>query len=256
MTSLLPFGKSILPYVLLANLPQSIISFLYLMYNGMMTCMLANREWFQYGIKRAPLRVSTPARGQRSTYFLQLPYTYSIPLLAGSLILHWLLSQSLFLARVKISNNQGAKMKYDRFRIFVGGDIFERPGDKEGVITTLGYSNIGFIASLVWGVVMTIFLIVLGCVMVYPTGIPGGGTNSAVISAACHVNCANGQDLEATDYDIYDIEMPHRPLKWGVKVEGGVNEVGHCCFSSEEVRPPVSGHLYAGNAGTPKKYWH
>ncbi|KAF2827056.1 hypothetical protein CC86DRAFT_264039, partial [Ophiobolus disseminans] len=95
------FGKgSIIPFVLIVNSPQFIISILYLLYNGLFTGMLAGREWAQYAVKRAPLRVVTlPKPTQRSTHFLQLPYVWSIPLLIACALLHWLVSQSLFLAR-------------------------------------------------------------------------------------------------------------------------------------------------------------
>jgi len=53
----------------------------YFTYNGLFTSMLANREWAQCSIKRAALRVSVPKTGQRSTYFLQLAYLYSVPLM-------------------------------------------------------------------------------------------------------------------------------------------------------------------------------
>ncbi|KAF2181016.1 hypothetical protein K469DRAFT_793638 [Zopfia rhizophila CBS 207.26] len=84
-----PFGEqSIISYVLLANLPQAVASLIYITYNGLFTCMLANREWTGYTIKRAPLRVTIPRSGQRSTYFLQLPYAWSVPLLVASILLH------------------------------------------------------------------------------------------------------------------------------------------------------------------------
>lgn len=49
-------GDSILPTVLVVNSPQLVISFLYLLYNSLLTCMLAGREWTQYAVKRTPLR--------------------------------------------------------------------------------------------------------------------------------------------------------------------------------------------------------
>jgi len=53
--------------VLLANLPQAIVSFLYLMYNGIFTSMLLGHEYSKYGVQgnRKPLRVTTP-HGQQS----------------------------------------------------------------------------------------------------------------------------------------------------------------------------------------------
>src|SRR3954471_9397339 len=37
---------------------------------------------------------------QRSSYFISLPLRYGIPLYVSSGIMHWLISQSLFLARI------------------------------------------------------------------------------------------------------------------------------------------------------------
>lgn len=45
------------------------------------------------------LRVSSPEGMQRSTYFLSLPLKYSIVLMVASIMLHWLISQSVFLVQ-------------------------------------------------------------------------------------------------------------------------------------------------------------
>src|SRR4051812_18450004 len=97
----LPHGStSVIPHILLANLPQAVVSFINLVYNWQFTAMLAQREWSNYAIKRAPLRVTTPSPSQRSTYFLQLPYAFSVPLLLAAVVLHWFISQSIFLVRI------------------------------------------------------------------------------------------------------------------------------------------------------------
>ena len=64
--------------VLLANLLQGILSFLYLTYNGLFSCVLGANEWSRFAQYRQPLRVTTPIGKQHSTYYLQLPYTYAI----------------------------------------------------------------------------------------------------------------------------------------------------------------------------------
>jgi hypothetical protein len=70
--------KGLLATTLFANLPQAILSFLYLTYNGLFSCMLGAYEWSRFARVRKPLRVSRPVGKQRSTYYLQLPYTYAI----------------------------------------------------------------------------------------------------------------------------------------------------------------------------------
>ena len=60
---------------LLVNIPQLLLSSLYLTYNGLYTCMLLADEWSRYAHERKPLRVSKASKSQRSnTYCLSLPY--------------------------------------------------------------------------------------------------------------------------------------------------------------------------------------
>src|SRR5688572_23923235 len=73
-------SSNVLQAVLIANAPQLFISFIYVIYNSIYTCMLLAQEWSTYAYTRKPLRVSYPSGEQKSTYFLQLPYRYAIPL--------------------------------------------------------------------------------------------------------------------------------------------------------------------------------
>lgn len=84
--------------IVLANTPQLILSMCYFAYNGLFTRILCAFEWDKFSIMYRSLRV-THRKGpeQRSTYRLQLPYRWSIPLLLVSAILHWLYSNSLYL---------------------------------------------------------------------------------------------------------------------------------------------------------------
>ena len=196
--------------VLLANAAQVILSFLYFSYNSIFTCQLLSREWTSYTIKRKALRVTSPTGVQRSTYFLQLPYTYSLPLMAFSGILHWLVSQSIFLARVNT---------YDE----------DDEIDSDQAISTCGYSCIAIIFVLIVGS----FLITAGFANSfrrYPSGIPLAGTCSAAISAACH---------PPTD----DVDAAFKEVQYGeVETSGGIR---HCTFTSHPVTPPIVGELYA-----------
>ncbi|KUJ12911.1 uncharacterized protein LY89DRAFT_721741 [Mollisia scopiformis] len=149
---------------LLANLPQGILAFLYLTYNSLFSCMLGAFEWNRFARFSKPLRVSAPQGKQRSTYYLQLPYTYAIPLLIMSICLHWLLSESLFLVRVNI--------RYG-------------PGGSDSRVTTIGYSCIAIFCALIIGGVTMLCSIAVGFRQ-YDDGIPLVGSCSAAISAACH----------------------------------------------------------------------
>lgn len=196
--------------ILLANSPQVLLSFLFLTYNGLFTCMLLGQEWSSYAHVRKPLRVTSPAGLQRSTYRLQLPYTYGIPLLVLSGTLHWLVSQSIFLARVN-SYSDGVLDSYSPYNA-----------------STVGYSCIAIITVIALGGIVVIIGILHGFKR-YKPGIPLAGSCSAAISAACH------RPNE-------DVDAPYKAVMWGaVKSK---NPVGHCCFTSFEVTKPVKGQKY------------
>ena len=76
---------------LLANLPQLVVSYIYVVYNSLVTSMLATAEWVGYSISPRGLRVTWPKGHQRSRAFLQLPYIYALPIMTASTLLHWLI---------------------------------------------------------------------------------------------------------------------------------------------------------------------
>jgi hypothetical protein len=134
--------------------------------------------------------------------------------------LHWLMSQSLFLALVTVYDDTGIMDPYSS-------------------ISTVGYSCIAIFCALILGSVAVLGGLVNGFRR-YDGGIPLVGSCSAAISAACH--------RPSVDTMAYV-----RPVVWGVidmdENECRGSEVGHCCFSSFEVGKPVKGHLYAGMKG-------
>lgn len=96
--------------VILANLPQFILSVLYVLYNAIMSVFLVQREFSHMckEKKRKPLRVSEPIGIQRGSYFISLPLRYGIPLYASCGVMHWMISQSLFLARITALDTAGS----------------------------------------------------------------------------------------------------------------------------------------------------
>lgn len=201
--------------VLLANTPQAILSFLYLLFNGLCTSMLLAYEWGSYQLERKPLRVSDPYGRQRSSYFLQLPYRYAVPLVAMSGVLHWGVSQSLFLARI---------------------NAMSLGSPEPAVMSTCGYSPPGMIFTLI----MTCLLLLGGVALAYKkidSDMPIASSCSAAIAAACQTS-----SLDDCDND------PSMPLQWGVVSSEGraPDDVGHCCFTAGQVTPLVEGRLYAG----------
>ncbi|KAG0635407.1 hypothetical protein HOY80DRAFT_1093487 [Tuber brumale] len=199
--------------ILLANLPQTILSFLYLTYNSLFTCMLSGHEWSLFSHHHRTLRVTSPRPGQRSTYWLQIPYTYAIPLMTLSGLLHWLTSQSIFLARIEIWDPLG-----------------------EGISTTksaVGYSCIAIICVLTLGILALVIVAGMGYRQ-FSAETTTVGSCSAAISAACHA-------WEDPDTII------GKKVRWGDV--GVVQNLGmrHLTFSSEEgVGKPVFGAAYAG----------
>jgi hypothetical protein len=91
------FGPNTATLSILANLPQLILSTCYLAYNGLLTRIFSEFEWASYSQAYTSLRVTQRKGEQLSTYRLQLPLRWSIPLLVISTLLHWLFSNCLYI---------------------------------------------------------------------------------------------------------------------------------------------------------------
>ncbi|KAK8166579.1 hypothetical protein IWX90DRAFT_217317 [Phyllosticta citrichinensis] len=63
---------------------------------GSITSLLLADEWNRFLTTRKALRVSTPRSLQHSSYFLPLPLKYSVSLTVLNTLLHWLVSQCVF----------------------------------------------------------------------------------------------------------------------------------------------------------------
>ncbi|KAB8263109.1 hypothetical protein BDV32DRAFT_9105 [Aspergillus pseudonomiae] len=207
---------SLITNTIIANTPQVVFSMLYFVSNSVLTAMTLAAEWSNYALYRKGLRVSsTPQGSQRTTYFLSLPYTYAIPLLVFSTVLHWLISQSLFLVNVETYN-----MQLERFRSFD--------------FATCGYSPVAIVSAIVVGGVMLLGLVGLGFRR-FASGMPVAGSCSRAIAAACYP----GSSVEGDGVETM-------PLQWGVVDEGTADGVGigRCAFSGGEVAMPSDGVVY------------
>ena len=204
---------AIVAATLIANTPQLVLSFLYVTLNGLVTSMFVAREWSSYMLKRKALRVSKPTSPQRRTYFLQLPYRVAVPLIVLSLLLHWLVSQSIFLAVVSTYNPDGD----------LASDI---------AVVTCGFSPVAMIFCIVAGGVLIAIVVGMGYFK-FESAMPVAGSCSVAIAAACHTNGG--------------ARVSQGLLQWGeVDNDGNVTEVGHCVFTNGLVRRPTVGRLYAG----------
>jgi hypothetical protein len=163
----------LLQKLLAANGYQLFVSFLYIFYNNILTRQLVADEWTRFLRPKGkkPLRVSSPVGMQRSSYMLSLPMTYSVPLMISFILLHYLISQSIFLIQA------------DAFG--PGPEIYRIPAyDRSDV----GFSALGIIFSITLGVLLVAALLINAVRRHYtdvPTDFPAMGTNSFAISAAC-----------------------------------------------------------------------
>ena len=229
----------------MANVPQLVLSLLYFAYNGLWTCILLVEEWIGYCSERKPLRVTSRTGLQRSTYRLQLPYRYGVPLMTVSAVLHWLVSQSIFPIILETYSYSGILRTEGLARV------------------SCEYSPLATLVTIIFGSLVLLAVVAFGFRRYAKVGIPLAGSCSAAISAACHP--PPGDDRPSI-----------KAVKWGaVKEESSITRweehplsnsahaqeeasmlgtdrianqrvVGHCTFTSLPVEEPVKGELYAG----------
>ncbi|KAF2824800.1 hypothetical protein CC86DRAFT_295957 [Ophiobolus disseminans] len=202
--------KGFFSIVFFANMWQLLVSLLYINTNALLTCFCVESEWQSFSRKPKSLRVTSPTGQQRSTYFLSLPWRYSLPLMGIFTTLHWTLSQAIFLTVVTTYKPES----YHHDMIFLGTS-------PRALILTVSiglFIMLGFVAM---------------CFRTSDGILPRGGSCSAVISAACHRPSGDG-------------DAAQKPVQWGeASVYGAeTRNVGHCCFTSYEVIPPRSNRKY------------
>ena len=195
--------------MVLANLPQLLLSYVYFTYTKHLTCMIAAQEYNQFAKSKKGLRVSQPVDNtkQQSTYLLGMPLAYAVPFFAFQTAPHYLASQAVFLAKV---------------------DIVDHVGNPDNVfslsLNQVGYSVMGMISFAIVAFLGACTALCLGLKRL-PGEMPLAASCSAAISAACH---------PTTDKPI-DIEE----IGWGV--DGG----DHCSLTSEPTEKPIQGTKYA-----------
>jgi hypothetical protein len=204
-------ARGVLVVAFLANLPQVGLSLLYFSINRICTSICFSAEWNQYTHYQKGLRVTHPTGKQRGTHFLQLPLRWAVPLTAMSGLLHWLLSQSLFLVRQE---------KRTRDDVLYPGST-----------CACGYS---VLSLLIFTLVLLTLLSVVLYLLLEKTEIqlPPARHCSLVISAACH-----------PPNDEVDAHLGE--VRWGVTEVATEGRVGHCTFTSREVTSVQPGRMYA-----------
>ncbi|KAG4441757.1 hypothetical protein IFR05_002748 [Cadophora sp. M221] len=235
--------------ILIANLPQVMLSLAYFAYNNIFTCMLQDVEWHGFSTTRKPLRVSGSRRGsQRSTYFLHLPYRFAIPLAILSGILHWLASQSLFLVYIQYSLFPICETTFTDCSGLTDAEALEphhytaSQFQKVGLdpsyseIVSCGFSVFGTLAVMALALFLLFGAGVTGRRQLGDKGQPVVGSCSAAIAAACH-SVGTSEKADASE----------KPLKWGVTFADAEAEIGHCGLSSGEVGDIDVAYLYSGS---------
>ncbi|KAK6811974.1 hypothetical protein RU639_012298 [Aspergillus parasiticus] len=213
---------SLISNVLVANTPQLLFSIIYFTFNAIFTAMTLAAEWSRYANHRKGLRVSGPPEvAQRSSYFLSLPYRFAVPALTFSALLHWLLSQSLFVVGIE---SYTGNFQRDPTRDFI----------------TCGYSPPAILSAILVGVAMVVWLVGFSFRRL-ESGMPVAGSCSLAIAAACHPTLRVKGDEYVDEEGKLGAEQMR--VQWGVIYVDADGE-GHCSFSSEEVDVPEDGKIY------------
>lgn len=201
--------------VLLANTPQAVITVVYLLYNNALTCMVLAYEWGRFSQIRKPLRVSRPVPGstQRSTFWLQLPYRFILPITALMATLHWLVGRSIFFVQLMPYDIRGLAIPDNR-------------------VDACAYSLSAILSALVVGGVLVLAFIGFSFFSL-PSGMPVASSCSLAISAAAHP--ARGEEDAAL-----------HPVMYGILEQDPIDEVTteRVGFSSRYVLPLDKNKVY------------
>ncbi|GIK01915.1 hypothetical protein Aspvir_005956 [Aspergillus viridinutans] len=199
----------------------------------MMTTMLAMAEWCSYTVgptsQPKALRVSSPVPDteQKSTYTLSVPLKWGIPTAICITVLHWLISEMVFLARI---------------------DVYDVNSDGSGTptsVTDIFYSPLAMIIAVSLGSAMVAILIVIGIFKKYPESMSLSGCCSASIAAACQPCRVHGNGIGNQEFPE---DLVYKKIQWGVVESPEENMplgIGHATFAAQDVSPLVEGKLYA-----------
>lgn len=221
-------GKSNLTGFVIANIPQVLVSYVYLGLNNMMTKMLLMAEWCGYavGSKKPPkgLRVSSPVPGtkQRATYFLSVPYRWNIPTTISIVTLHWLVSEAFSFVQIDIHSTGTHMDTWNYILVF--------PDAVELVIAPICSFTVAV-------------MLLVGLFKRFPGTMPLAAGCSATIAAACQPSrVSDGQDSLET----FPVNLPYEALKWGVVQipSAHIDDIGHATFSADHVTPLEKGRMY------------
>lgn len=226
----------VITLTIIANIPQVILSIIYMVYMGIITTMFLAADWTTFAFRPQTLMVSSPAGTQRGTWMFGAPIGWGLTFMSFSILLHWFISQSIFVVQMQVMNKDGTLKVYDPAT------------DNQYVGNTALFSNCGFSPIAMICSTVAAFILLLSVIIFMFRRFPAGSppvvsTCSAAISASCH-------PITKTE------DMLYKELRWGI--DGGYsNGVGHCSLVTAEAwdigrsGPPVEGYTYAGYRDEP-----
>ncbi|KUJ15888.1 uncharacterized protein LY89DRAFT_98157 [Mollisia scopiformis] len=153
---------------LLANVPQLILAFIYLVYNAMFRLLFSAQDYALFAFSPQCLMVSTPRGKQRGTWFLGFPFFWAGPMLVLQTFLHWFVSQSFFVVQISVFDEYGV----------LDNDFAS--------ISNCGFSPVSIICAIIVAGVMMIITVGLGFRRLKKGSPPAVGNCSAAVAAACH----------------------------------------------------------------------
>lgn len=182
--------------------------------------MLVADEWNGFVKERKTLRLSNPRGIQRSSYFLSLPYRFSLPLMFTSVAMHWLISQSVFVIQ--------------SIGVVYGTSFYRSPIYDSSLV---GWSSIGMIYSLVVGLTMVVALVAIGSRNKYRPlerdKSQGTAAQSYTMPLVCSCSAAISAACHRPDEDFQSHLLP---VRWGY------DKQDYWCFTtSRETSYPALG---------------
>lgn len=151
-----------------------------------------------------------------------------------SLVLHWLVSQSIFVVNIQMMDCFGQPLTTGPNRV--------------GHLITIGYSPIAIIFFIVVAGLAIIAVLVTARIRLW-SGIPVAGSCSMAIAAACHPLHTEGTRGERCER--VDLPLSARLLQWGET--GQLNPLHARAIRtvwSERTKRPQPGGWYHGSSGT------
>ena len=159
-------SDSLMQQSLLVNIPQAVLSIMYLGYNNALTVMVMSAEYSRFAKERRTLRVSRPVGDQRSSLQLNIPLKYALTNMTAWAVLHWLASQMMFVTIRRITSTYGNSIS----------------GPHQAWISFSPPAERAFIAL---GSIIVALTLIVGLRRL-PRGIPLVSTNSIAIASMCH----------------------------------------------------------------------